>query len=348
MKTKLILVALIATFSANAQNIFQDNFATYTIDTQLSGQGPWTNNSSNGGLGPCTGGLCTNAKIIETFLVYPDYGTADRALQLSPDKDGVGHLFPAVTSGELYVAFVLNISNAQVSAGSNPNDFFRVMNGGAFTTTFRMNVVAVSGSTFSIGIKKGDSSNAYVTTPGAFNYNEDHLIVLRYSQFPGTNDDELRLYVDAPFSLGEPAVPTAISAVPVTVGGDQSGNLDRLAFRQNWTTGMPSGKTGLVSTAQTWQDLGFLLGTEQFNANSISISGGNAKNGQLMIQSNISLENATLKIVAINGAIIENKNITVEASTNTIAINPIRSSGIYIVEIAVANGKRFTQKIMVN
>jgi hypothetical protein len=100
--------------------------------------------------------------------------------------------------------------------------------------------------------------------------------------------------------------------------------------------------------ALTWADLGFSLGTEQFNSNSIAISSSNVKNGELLLQSNIAMDNATLKIVAINGAVIENKNITVEATTNTIAINPIRSAGIYIVEIATANGKRFTQKIMVN
>ncbi|WP_309640455.1 T9SS type A sorting domain-containing protein [Flavobacterium sp.] len=346
MKTKLILIALIGAFTTNAQNIFQDDFSSYTSGTQLSGQGSWTNNSSNGGLGSCIGALCTNAPVISTFSNYTDFGSSEYALQIIPNTDGVGRLFPAVTSGDLYVGFVLNISSAQVSAASNPNDIFRVMNGGAFTTTFRMNVVAVSGSTYSIGIKKGDSNNAYVTTAGTFNYNEDVLIILKYTQLPDVNDDELRLYVNPDYASGEPAVPTAISALPVAVGGDQSGNVDRMAFRQNWTTGMPSGKVSLVSMARTWEDLTFLpLATAQFNSNTISINGEHAKNGMLAIQSSM-LEKATLKIFALNGALIEQKAIDLTTTTD-VAIAPLNAA-VYIVEITGNSGKRYIQKIIVN
>ena len=39
MKTKLIMVALIATFTTYAQNAFQDDFSTYTQGVKLDGQG---------------------------------------------------------------------------------------------------------------------------------------------------------------------------------------------------------------------------------------------------------------------------------------------------------------------
>ena len=56
---KLLLYFTMLTFGIGySQNVFQDNLNAYTVNTQLSGQGTWTNNSSNGGTGSCTGALC--------------------------------------------------------------------------------------------------------------------------------------------------------------------------------------------------------------------------------------------------------------------------------------------------
>jgi hypothetical protein len=193
-------------------------------------------------------------------------------------------------------------------------------------------------------VSKGGNGNQINFTPNALAFNQDHLIIIKYTQGLGTNDDLIAVYVDPTFAGGEPDVPTITN----NVGLDQAGNLDRLSFRQNWTNGMPTGNAGLLSLALTWGDLVFSLGTEQFSSDSFAISSSNVKNGELLIQSKIAMENASLKIIAINGAVIENKNITLEATTNAMRINTIRSAGIYIVEIANSNGKRFTQKIMVN
>lgn len=341
MKTKLILVALVATFSTNAQNIFQDDFSTYFTGADLNNQGNWSNNSSNpGGLGAAIGAIPNNADVLATPVSYPDYGSSINSIKISPNSDGCGTAFPAVTSGDLYVGFILNLTNAQAN---NNSDFFRVMSGGNFNTTFRLYATPAPGAFF-LGVSKGSNGNQINFTPNALAYNQDHLIIIKYTQGSGTNDDLIAVYVDPTYAGGEPDVATVTN----NVGLDQAGNLDRLSFRQNWTNGMPTGNAGLLSLALTWADLGFSLGTERFTSNSIAISSSNAKNGELLIQSNIAMENATLKIVAINGAVIENKNITLGETTNTITINPIRSAGIYIVEIETSNGKKFTQKIMVN
>ena len=341
MKTKLILVALIATFSTNAQNIFQDDFSTYFTGADLNNQGNWSNNSSNpGGLGAATGAIPNNTDVLARPVSYTDYGSSINSIKISPNSDGCGTAFPAVTSGDLYVGFILNLTNAQAN---NNSDFFRVMSGGNFNTTFRLYATPSPGAFF-LGVSKGSNGNQINFTPNALAYNQDHLIIIKYTQGSGTNDDLIAVYVDPTYAGGEPDVATVTN----NVGLDQAGNLDRLSFRQNWTNGMPTGNAGLLSLALTWGDLVFSLGTEQFSSNSIAISSSNAINGELFIQSNIEMENATLKIVAINGAVIENKNITLGETTNTITINPIRSAGIYIVEIETSNGKKFTQKIMVN
>ncbi|WP_298224666.1 T9SS type A sorting domain-containing protein [Flavobacterium sp.] len=341
MKTKLILVALLTTAFASAQNIFQDDFAAYFTGTDLNNQGTWSNNSSNpGGLGAAIGAIPNNADVLATPVSYPDYGSSINSIKISPDSDGCGTAFPAVTSGDLYVGFVLNLSNAQAN---NNSDFFRVLSGGNFNTTFRLYATPAPGAFF-LGVSKGSNGNQINFTSNALGYNQDHLIIVKYTQGSGTNDDLISVYIDPAFAGGEPGTATITN----NVGLDQAGNLDRLSFRQNWTNGMPTGNAGLLSLALTWADLGFSLGTEQFNSNTIAISGNEAKNGQLSITSNVAMDNASLKIIALNGAVIDSKIITIEATQNNININPLHTSGIYIVELTSQNGKRFTQKISVN
>ena len=53
--------------------------------------------------------------------------------------------------------------------------------------------------------------------------------------------------------------------------------------------------------------------------------------------SNIAIEKATLTIYDIQGRTIDTKNISLNESINDIAVNPIRSAGVYIVEIGRAH-----------
>lgn len=341
MKTKLLLTALVLTIGANAQNIFQDDFSTYFTNQDLNTQGTWTHNSSNpGGLGAALGALPNNADVLFSPVAYTDYGSSTNSVKISPDSDGCGTGFPAVTSGSIYVAFVLNLSTAQAN---NNSDFFRVMSGNNLNTTFRLYATPAPGA-FILGASKGGNGNTINFTPNAYAYNADHLVVVKYTQGAGTNDDEIKVYVDPAFAAGEPATATITN----NIGLDQAGNIDRLCFRQNWTNGMPTGKAGLVSVALSWADLGFSLSTQQFDAGSIAISTRDAKSGQLMLQSNIAYDRATLKIINLNGAVIDNKQINIEAGNNVISIQPIQSSGVYILEMTTADGKRFAQKIMVD
>ena len=157
---KILLYFSILTFGIGySQNVFHDNFNAYTVNTQLSGQGSWTNSSSNGGTGSCTGALCVNSQVQIPGFSYLNYGASNNSLQLLADTDGCGTLFTPITSGDMYVGFMLNLSSSTTS----PNDFFRVNNNNAFVTTFRVFIKTISSSSFSIGISKGGSGNAIVT-----------------------------------------------------------------------------------------------------------------------------------------------------------------------------------------
>ena len=343
MKKILLSIIMLTATASFAQNVFQDTFTSYNSNAQLSGQGVWTNNSSlPGGLGTCAGVGCLNAFVVDQNISASGYGSSTKAFSLTPNTDGCGRAFTAITSGDLYVGMVINISNAQ----SSPTDFFRVLSGGNFTTTFRMLVQPTGGSTYSIGIRKGDTSNPTVYTANSYNYGTDYLIIFKYNQGAGVNDDTVTLYANANYAAGESG--NTVSATNFA-GNDQAGNIDRMSFRQNaGPAGMPTGFVSLISVSTTWDGLTFNLSNNQFNKNTFSISSNNINMGVLNIKSNITLEKATLKIYNIQGSLMEKKSISLEETINDISINPISSVGVYIVEITTENSQLFSQKILVN
>jgi hypothetical protein len=231
---------------------------------------------------------------------------------------------------------MINIS----SAVTNPNDFFRVNNGGAFSTAFRMYIKTVSANTFSIGISKGSSTATY--TASSYGFNQNHLIILKYSFGAGAADDQLNLYVNPTMAGGVPTTPDATT----TAGTDPTSALDRLVFRQN-TTGTPTGRAGLVSVAQSWTGLIFPnLSVADTTQTTFSINSNEASAGLLSIMSTAKLENGVLSIYSIEGKLVESKNIALSQNANLISIHPIQTSGVYIVTIT-GNGLQGTQKIVV-
>lgn len=343
MKKILLSIFTLTTSLTFAQNIFQDAFTNYNSNAQLSGQGVWTNNSSlPGGLGSCVGALCQNAYVVDQNVSASGYGSSTKAFSLTPNTDGCGRSFtPFTDNADLYIGMVINITNAQ----SSPVDFFRLMSGGNLTTTFRMLVQPTGGSTYSIGIRKGDTTNPTVYTANSYNYGTDYLLIFKYTQAAGVNDDTITLYANANYAAGE-----AGNSVSVTnfAGNDQSGNIDRMSFRQNaGPAGMPTGVVGLVSVAKTWETLTFNLANNQFNKNTFTITSNQVTNGLLNIKSNVILENASLNIYDIEGRKVETKTISLQETVNDVTINPIKNAGVYIVEILSGSNQRYTQKILV-
>lgn len=338
MNKKLLLLAIFNGFTLFSQTIFQDNLSNYTTGQTLSGQGTWTNNSSGAGTGACTGAICTNAAVVTPGFSYTNYGTSTKSLQLLADTDGCGSLFTTVTSGDMYVGFMINVS----SAVTNPNDFFRVNNGNSFATGFRVFIKTVTPNTFTIGISKGGAGNTVVYTTNTYAFNQDCLLILKYSQLAGAADDILNLYVNPVIASGIPATPDATT----NIGTDQSGTIDRLVFRQN-ATATPTGRAGLVSVARSWTGLIFPnLSVSQFEKEAFTINAKNAKNGLLTINSNTNLENASLSIYSLDGKLLDSKNLSLIDSENAITINPIQNSGVYVVSI-IGNGVNSNQKIYV-
>jgi hypothetical protein len=338
---KKLLLSSIILFSGiiNSQTVFQDNMNAYTVNSQLSGQGSWTNNSSNGGTGSCTGAICTNAQVLTPGFNYLNYGSSSNSVQLLTDTDGCGTLFTPITTGDFYVGLMINASSSTTS----PNDFFRVNSGNAFVTSFRVFIKTVTANSFTIGISKGASGNAVAYTSSSYGFNQDHLLILKYSIQSGASDDTVNLYVNPVIANGVPTSPDATTSS----GTDQSSSIDRLVFRQN-ATATPTGRAGLVSIAKSWTGLIFPnLNAFSFEKNQFEVSSLNIKSGILSIKSNKTIDDAIIKIYDIDGRIIETKETSLNNQVNDVAIKPIQESGIYIIEIIGENNMKFSQKMIV-
>ena len=338
MKKIVLKLLFLATVSAYSQNVFQDDLSTYTVNTALSGQGIWTNNSSNpGGLGTCSGIGCTGTRVQATAVSYAGFGSSANSTELKSDADGCGRGFAAVSGGDVYIAFVINLSTC--STVPTPNDFFRVMSGGNFSTTFRM-TAKNTGAGFQIGYQKGGGTMLF--TPNAYSFNADHLVVFKYTLVAaGTSDDALSVFVDPVYTSVEPMSPTAST----NLGTDTAGAIDRLSIRQN-STGLATGRMGLVSVARTWATLVFpTAAIENFSKNNFQCIANQTSNGLLTIKSNLTIENTVLNIYSLTGAVVHSKNINLETGLNDIQINALPANIPFVVEI-ISGEKRFSQKIV--
>ncbi len=345
----LLVIAFLTVGISQGQNIFKDDFSTYTINQELSGQGLWSNSpiAPNVGIGACLplsgSEPCSGTKVIGQSVSYLGYGESINTILLGPVQDGVARaITPIVTGGDLYVGLVLNITSAPTTAGS-PVDFLRVINSDATQVTYRL-LVKDAGFGYNVGIRKGASSNATAYTGSSFNYGENVLVILKYSHLTGPDDDIVNVYVNPLYSNGEPATASATTAS----GFDQSGAIDRIAFRMNYNVAasMPTGVLGLVSTSTTWEGLTFLpLGVNQFEANNVTISSV-LENGQLQINSKNSLNNVQIKLYSATGALLEQKMIDVPTGSSQIGLASKLSSGVYIVQLNDESGEKSSFKII--
>ncbi len=341
MKKALLIILISVVNILNAQNIFRDDFSTYTTNQQLSGQGVWTNNSSAaGGLGSCSGATCVNAKVIPTAISYNGYGSASNSFELKNNVDGCGRAFTAFNGGTMYVSMVINIS--QASTSNLATDFFRIMAGSNTTIPFRLTAMSITPGFFSIGVSKGTGPVFYYSQQIAMNTN--HLIVCKYLTNAGASNDIVAMYVNPVVQLGEPATADA----GFSNGTDVVGNIDRMCFRQNVALGVPVGRAGLISVSGTWSGLKFpALETTQYDNNQITINSNQLKNGLLNISSNQVLENSLLQIFDIRGQLLENKTISLQANDNLVVTKTISMSGIYIVKLTNNEGLNMFKKVLV-
>lgn len=150
------------------------------------------------------------------FPGYPSSGIGNAAL-ISGNSEDIHRLFPLVTSGSVYVSFMMNVTGAPTGY------FFHLAPNPHNTFDFRARVwVKTNGSN---GLAVGFSYASSDTTFTDFDYSlgDTLLVVAKYEIVDGALNDVVSLYIfdnSAPAPLTEPAVPTIGPIVNATTSAD--------------------------------------------------------------------------------------------------------------------------------
>lgn len=175
-------------FTVSAQMLLEDNF-DYTAGALLTANG-WTAHSSAGtqAITVNNGGL--------TYTGYPGSGVGNAALVDNNGED-VHRLFPAQSTGVVYVSFMANITTT--AAG-----YFLHIGGDPIGTTFRGRVYMDGTNHFGLGV--GSNAGTYATS--TFTNGTTYVLVLKYQIVTGTNNDNVSLYIfDSTLPSSEPGTP---------------------------------------------------------------------------------------------------------------------------------------------
>ncbi|MEO8230912.1 MAG: T9SS type A sorting domain-containing protein [Ignavibacteriota bacterium] len=150
------------------------------------------------------------------FPGYPSSGIGNAAL-ISGNSEDIHRLFPLVSSGSVYVSFMMNVTGAPTGY------FFHLAPNPHNTFDFRARVwLKTNGSN---GLAVGFSYASSDTTFTNFDYSlgDTLLVVAKYEVVAGDSNDVVSLYIfdnSAPAPLTEPAVPTIGPIVNLTTSAD--------------------------------------------------------------------------------------------------------------------------------
>jgi hypothetical protein len=242
-KTITILMSLIMVmlmgYNAKAQLLLNEQF-DYPVGDSLSLHG-W---NAHSGTGPI---FTVNGNLSYTGYCTP---SGQSALITSAKAQDMNHTFTAPTTGSVYAALLINVSNATATG----DYFFHFMTG---TTTFVGRVFlkrdATDSTKFKLGVLKGSNVANAVYTSTLYSFNTTNLIVLKYTINSGAGDDVVSLFVN-------PA--TATEGAPTVVASDVAStdlaSVGIIALRQGNQTISSTLIVDGLRIATTWTDaIGF-------------------------------------------------------------------------------------------
>ncbi|CAN5714233.1 hypothetical protein BH20ACI4_BH20ACI4_14950 [soil metagenome] len=220
---------------------------TYPAGSLLTSNN-WTAHSGAG-----TNAIATSAPGL-TLSGYPSSGIGNSvALTTSGEDDN--RVFPVQTTGSVYAAFMVNVSDASTAA---PGGYFFHLGPDPIGTTFRGRVFVLKDASNNIafGISKASSTEVSFT-PFSFALNTTYLVVLKYTIVSGDANDTASITVSSVVPASEP--PPAATATDVSAADIAPASV---ALRQ-----------GTAATAPTLRVDGIRIGTSYA---SVTQSGGTA------------------------------------------------------------------------
>ena len=233
--TSLIVMIIMGT-TVNAQALLIEHF-DYPVGDSLTAHG-WTAHSGTGPISTVSGNLS-----------YTGYCTpiGQSAGISSAAGQDINHAFTAPSSGSIYAAILINVTNATVTG----DYFFHFMTG---TTTFvgRLFIKkdATDATKFTAGVLKGSTVASTVYSPTLLSMNTTHLMVLKYTINSGAGDDVVSLFVDP--ATGAEGTPTVVAA---DVASTDLSPVGIIALRQGSASVASSLIVDGLRVATNWADV---------------------------------------------------------------------------------------------
>ncbi len=213
---------------------------TYPIGSLLTNNG-WTAHSGAG-----TNPIVTSAPGL-TLAGYPSSGIGNSvALATSGEDDN--RTFPVQSTGSVYAAFLVNVSDAVVDPIGG---YFFHLGPNPISTTFRGRVFVKKDASNNIafGISKATSTTAadIAFTPFSFSLNTTYLLIVKYTIVSGDANDTVSLTVSATTPAAEP--PATVTA-PDTSASDISPGT--VALRQGAAATSPTVRVDGIRVGTTF------------------------------------------------------------------------------------------------
>jgi hypothetical protein len=300
---------------------FIENF-DYTIGNALGGEQKWA--TANSG---------DDIVVVPGSLNYTGINSTGNSVSLSGSGAEAYTPFTSTTSGTVYVAFLMSVTDMSNVTTDGTETVFATLLGGdtegvANPAAYRARIfIKKAGEQYQLGLATGGSTNNYTTS--AYNVNDVVLVVMGYD----FNSNVLNAWINpalATFSASTPATLTEAVATPIT---DFAGFL----LRQDGASSTP---TMTIDELKIMTNLD-VLGTKSFNSISGLTMYPNPLSGNIL---NIVTDANATKSVAIYN--ILGKQV-LSANTAETAINVAGlTAGVYIVKIT-EEGKTATRKLVI-
>ncbi|CAN5744850.1 hypothetical protein BH24ACI3_BH24ACI3_12380 [soil metagenome] len=181
------------------------------------------------------------------FSNYPGSGVGNAA-GLTVTGEDVHRTFAAQSSGSVYAAVMVNISDAATDALGG---YFFHLGPDPIGTTFRGRIFARkdASNNLSFGLSKAGATEATIAFTGfTYSLNTTYLLVLKYTVVEGLTNDTVELFINPALPGGEPATPT-LTAIDVTAADSILGSV---ALRQGSATTSPTLRADGVRIGTSW------------------------------------------------------------------------------------------------
>jgi hypothetical protein len=232
--------------NASSNLLLLENFSYTGGGLTANATGIWIEN---------TGGGTNNIPVVTNALTFTGYPSSEvgNSITLTTSGQDAYRAFTgsSVSSGDLYVSFLMNVTSAQATG----DYFFALLPDNSVSNYTARTFIKSSGAGFALGLSKGSVGANETAVYGAteYSFNTTYLVVIKYSFVSGTINDVANIFV---VNGAIPGTEPGTSPVGPTVSNNaDQPNLGRVAIRQGSAANAPGLKLSGIRVAQTWTDL---------------------------------------------------------------------------------------------